>query len=178
MGSFSKLVMAFKFRDDTPDEVLAAFSALERPLGPGAPFGPAPALPAPNVEPVDIWEPDYEEAGWEDPDPLANEPWRHEWHPTSVDSSAKIGLRLRRWTGGRAGTSSAGRCSSAAQPQLAIFWRGSGPSSTRTSRRTGRSSLGTSSTSTNLALGCFGGATASSPWRTSTRTTGDAVGTC
>lgn len=81
MGSFSKLVMAFKFRDDTPDEVLAAFSALERPLGPGAPFGPAPALPAPNVEPVDIWEPDYEEAGWEEPDPLADEPWRHEWAP-------------------------------------------------------------------------------------------------
>jgi len=81
MGSFSKVVMAFKFRDDTPDEVLAAFSALERPIGPGAPFDPAPALPSPNVEPVDHWEPDYEDRGWAEPDPLAGEPWRHEWAP-------------------------------------------------------------------------------------------------
>ena len=81
MGSFSTLVMAFRFRADTPEEVLGAFSALERPIGAGSPWYPAPALPPPNVEPVEEWEPDYDEAGWEEPDPLAREPWRHEWAP-------------------------------------------------------------------------------------------------
>ncbi|WP_157606196.1 hypothetical protein [Phycicoccus sp. Soil802] len=81
MGSYSTLVMAFRFRADTPPAVLGAFSALERPIGAGAPWYPAPNLPSPNVEPVEEWEPDYEEAGWEEPDPLADEPWRHEWAP-------------------------------------------------------------------------------------------------
>ena len=81
MSSFSSLVMAFGFRDDTPDGVLAAFSALERPSGHGAPFGPAPLLPEPVVETVKHWSPEAV-VGWPiGMDPYGAEPWRHNWAP-------------------------------------------------------------------------------------------------
>lgn len=77
MGSFSEIVLSFDFADETPDYVLAAFTALTVPaLGEGAP-----QLPAPVVEAWDMWEPDWREAGYPEGqgDPFVDEPWRHDW---------------------------------------------------------------------------------------------------
>jgi hypothetical protein len=77
MGSFSEVVLSFDFADDTPAEVLAAFSALAVPhLDEGAP-----PLPPPVVEAWEYFSPDWREAGPEDGqgDPFENEPWRHDW---------------------------------------------------------------------------------------------------
>jgi hypothetical protein len=81
LGSFSELVLSFDFREETPPEVLAAFSALAKPVPDGAYWGPAPVLPAPVVEPTSNWEPEMfsEWAGAGANDPFASEPWRHDW---------------------------------------------------------------------------------------------------
>jgi hypothetical protein len=63
MGSFSEAVLSFNFKPNTPDAVLAAFSALAADQVRAA----APALPAPAVEPWDMFEPDWREAGTSDP---------------------------------------------------------------------------------------------------------------
>ena len=106
MGSFADVVLSFDFRDDTPEEVLAAFSALvqphpasDTPWGPG----PAPPLPEPVREPVDHWLPDWREAG--DSDPFEAEPWRHDWavwlsqsmSVSSVPSAALVWTPQERW---------------------------------------------------------------------------------
>jgi hypothetical protein len=78
MGPFSEVVLSFEFRADTPDEVMAAFSALEQPPADEHFYwGPAPAVPSPVGEPSEYWSPDWRESGWVDP--LAEEPWRHDW---------------------------------------------------------------------------------------------------
>lgn len=78
MGSFSEVVLGFSFREDTPEYVLAGFSALAVPPPPGSCAGTPPDLPPPH----DInrlndgdWEPTNELS-----DPAADpEPWRHDW---------------------------------------------------------------------------------------------------
>jgi hypothetical protein len=90
MGSFSEVMLSFSFRQDTPDEVLAAFSALHQPHPEGAWWGPVPALPEPVREPVDGWCPDL----WEDfaaTDPYLAEPWRHDW-ATWLRNSMSVGV--------------------------------------------------------------------------------------
>jgi hypothetical protein len=72
MGSFSELVLAFDFSAETPDDVLAAFSALTRDVD----RGPAPALPEPVIEPQIDWVPD---PGYSAPDMYPDAPWRHDW---------------------------------------------------------------------------------------------------
>jgi hypothetical protein len=100
MGSFSEVVLGFSFREDTPDDVLAAVSGLEQTF-PGTNYGaPPPSLPEPVREPVDGWIPDWRHAG-PDRDPFEAEPWRHDWAPWlrvnmgggSVTSAALV------WTG-------------------------------------------------------------------------------
>jgi hypothetical protein len=82
MGSFSEVVLGFSFREDTPDEVLAAVSALERPSLEPAPWRePVPAPPEPVNEPVDWWCPDWRDMGGGEQDPLEQQPWRHDWAP-------------------------------------------------------------------------------------------------
>jgi hypothetical protein len=90
LGSFAEVVLSFHFREDTPDEVLAAFSALEKPH-PEARAGSdqAPALPEPVHEPAEHWEPDWREAGYEDE--FEAEPWRHDW-AAWLSSSMSIGV--------------------------------------------------------------------------------------
>ncbi len=77
MGSFSEIALSFNFADQTPDHVLAAFSALATP---NLPVG-APRLPLPVVEAWEMWEPDWREAGYPEGqgDPFEQEPWRHDW---------------------------------------------------------------------------------------------------
>src|SRR5215216_5454133 len=58
--------MSFNFREDTPSDVLAAFSALAQPLPDDAWWGPAPELPQPVSEVHEWWSPDWREAGIED----------------------------------------------------------------------------------------------------------------
>jgi len=53
VGTFSEVVLGFSFRPDTPDHVLAAFSALAVPSGPDVDGTPAPELPPPVGEPGD-----------------------------------------------------------------------------------------------------------------------------
>src|SRR5215216_412379 len=69
--------MSFNFREDTPSDVLAAFSALAQPLPDDAWWGPAPELPQPVSEVHEWWSPDWREAGIEDE--FESEPWRHDW---------------------------------------------------------------------------------------------------
>ena len=104
MGSFSEVVMSFDFREDTPAEVLASVSALERPLEEGAYWGPAPELPPPVVEPGDFWVPDWREEGT--PDEFEHEPWRHDWAPWlsgnmmavgTVPSASLVWTETQRW---------------------------------------------------------------------------------
>lgn len=103
MGSFSEAVLSFSFRADTPDEVLAAVSALEQPFARDWPArDPAPALPEPVSEPVEGWIPDWRQAGG-DPDPFESEPWRHDWAPwLGVDmSGGHVTSAALVWTGWR-----------------------------------------------------------------------------
>ncbi|ROS26285.1 hypothetical protein [Cellulomonas sp. PhB150] len=71
MGSYTEVVLQITFKPDTPDYVLAAFSAL-------ALYVPADAspLPAPHrVDQTDGWEPTDEVSNpAEDP-----QPWIHDW---------------------------------------------------------------------------------------------------
>ncbi|MEA2438949.1 MAG: hypothetical protein QOH76_373 [Thermoleophilaceae bacterium] len=106
MGSFSEVVLSFCFRDDTPDEVLAAVSALEQPFpGDEDGWGPAPALPEPVREPVDGWDPDWRQWGGGETDPFEAEPWRHDWAAWlgigmsvgTVPSAALVWVPARRW---------------------------------------------------------------------------------
>jgi hypothetical protein len=103
VGSFSELVMSFDFRPDTPDDVLAAFAALAKPLPEWATWGPAPRLPAPVVEPSEWWCPDWRDAG--DNDEFEHEPWRHDWASwlsssmsvATVPSAALVWTETKRW---------------------------------------------------------------------------------
>jgi hypothetical protein len=83
VGSHSELNLNFTFRTDAPVAVLV-------PFGPQLRVGPnqtdVPRLPPPEPEPWDEWEPEYREAfdlepGDPEPDPIAAEPWRHDWAP-------------------------------------------------------------------------------------------------
>ncbi|GGD14852.1 hypothetical protein [Nocardioides daphniae] len=71
-------MLSFDFRDDTPAEVIAGFSALAPPVLPDQ----APTLPTPTVEPWYEFIPDWR-AAYGDPeaDPFRDEPWRHNWAP-------------------------------------------------------------------------------------------------
>ncbi|GAA0312222.1 hypothetical protein [Kineococcus aurantiacus] len=101
MGSFSEVVLGFSFRPDTPDHVLAAFSALAVPRESWQ--EPAPPLPAPHViDPDEDWEPSDELSDpTEDPTP-----WLHDWagwfsHSMSVSCSPSAQLvwtQAHRWT--------------------------------------------------------------------------------
>ena len=78
-NSITELNLWFYFREDTPAEVLSAFQPMYKPNAPDLSWEPAPRLipfePAPDD---DWWAPDWKELG--DPeDPLAAEPWRHDW---------------------------------------------------------------------------------------------------
>ena len=103
MGSFTEVVLSFDLRADTPTEVLAAFSALARPLPEDAHWGPAPELPEPVKEPSEFWEPDWREAGYQDE--FEAEPWRHEWAPwlsgsmsvMTQPSAALVWTQAKRW---------------------------------------------------------------------------------
>ena len=130
MGSFSELVLSFDFREETPPEVLAAFSALAKPVPDGAYWGPAPALPAPLVEPTSNWEPEMfsEWAGAGANDPFATEPWRHDWASwlsqamgDNPPSGALQWSTTKRWN-------FSGRCSFKTDPfSIAEFLRWLGP---------------------------------------------------
>lgn len=89
MGSFTEVVLAFDFRRDTPDEVLAGFAALhvvppdpmwsKDTTGLAEPFRshfqPPPSLPEPFDGADEDWEPTDEMADpAEDPTP-----WAHDW---------------------------------------------------------------------------------------------------
>jgi hypothetical protein len=98
MGSFTEVVVSFDFRPDTPPEVLAAFSALAKPVSPEAYGGPPPELPDPVVEPSEFWDPDWREMG--SFDEFADKPWRHDWaavlsESASVGTVAQAGLVWR-----------------------------------------------------------------------------------
>ena len=105
MGSFSEVVLGFSFRPDTPDYVLAAFSALAVPPPPGSSAGTPPDLPPPhdvNWLSDGDWEPTDELA-----DPAADpEPWRHDWAgwfrgsmSVSITPSAQmVWSEVNRWT--------------------------------------------------------------------------------
>ena len=103
MGEFTEVVMSFDFREDTPTDVLAAFSALAQPLPDHAWWGPAPELPEPVGEVHEWWSPDWREAGEEDE--FESEPWRHDWarwlsgsmSVTTVPSAALVWSEMRRW---------------------------------------------------------------------------------
>ena len=104
MGSFSEVVLSFDFREDTPAEVLAAFSALAQPLQDDAWWGPAPELPEPVREPVEWWCPDWREEGGTT-DEFEAEPWRHDWAQwlggsmsvSTVPSAALVWSQTGRW---------------------------------------------------------------------------------
>ena len=86
MGSYTEVVLQLTFTPDTPDHVLAAFSALAK-AAPGNPE--APELPAPHpVQDEDWgdWEPTDEVS-----DPAADpEPWMHNW-PLWLSTSMSVG---------------------------------------------------------------------------------------
>jgi hypothetical protein len=105
MGSFTDIVLGFSFRPDTPDHVLAAFSALAVPRQQEPWEAPAPPLPPPMVFPEDHWshwEPTDEQA-----DPAEDrQPWAHPWSDwlslsmsiVTPASSQMIWSILGRWT--------------------------------------------------------------------------------
>jgi len=105
MGEFTEVVMSFEFREDTPTEVLAAFSALAEPLPDDAWWGPAPELPQPVSEVHEWWSPDWREAGPGMEDEFESEPWRHDWarwlsgsmSVSTVPSAALTWSEMRRW---------------------------------------------------------------------------------
>jgi hypothetical protein len=72
MGTFSEVVLGFSFRSDTPDHVLAAFSALVVPQSADERYPAPPPLAMSDDE------------GWdstnEEDDPQSDpEPWKHDW---------------------------------------------------------------------------------------------------
>ncbi len=77
MGSFTELTLSFYLRENTPPEVLAAFAALEKPGQPFPNTEPAPALPAPVVDPDPYWSPDWRDSGAQDE--YEATPWVHDW---------------------------------------------------------------------------------------------------
>jgi hypothetical protein len=79
MGSDTEGVLSFSFRKDTPDYVLAAFSALADPLPPGAPPLPAPVEADPLGRMATDYAQDEDELGMLELDPFPGEPWRHDW---------------------------------------------------------------------------------------------------
>jgi hypothetical protein len=79
MGEFCEGVLGFPFRTDTPDDVLAAFSALADPVSADAPVLPAPVEPDPYFRMPTDFAQDPSEAGMYDEDPYPGEPWRHDW---------------------------------------------------------------------------------------------------
>ena len=91
VGSSSEVALAFDFRQDTPAEVLAAFSALKRRFPEASWFqpDPPPALPDPVQELVEFWEPDWRDAGYDDE--FAAQPWRHDW-AAWLSSSMSVGM--------------------------------------------------------------------------------------
>lgn len=103
MGSFTEVSLAFYFRQETPREVLATFAPL-RPHELDDSYGStAPDLPA--FEPVqgdDWWAPDWrEDHGPDHVDPLAEQPWRHDWArwlPSSMSASTLPSAALA-WSG-------------------------------------------------------------------------------
>jgi hypothetical protein len=79
MGSFAEGILFFQFRRDTPDYVLAAFSALAGPVAPDAPSLPPPVEPdAYGNTPTDFAQ-NADEIGMFQEDPFPGEPWRHDW---------------------------------------------------------------------------------------------------
>lgn len=79
MGSDTEGVLSFSFRKETPDHVLAAFSALAAPLAPGTPSLPPPAGTDPLFRmPTDFAQND-DEIDMLEEDPFPGEPWRHDW---------------------------------------------------------------------------------------------------
>lgn len=101
MGTFSEVVLGFSFRSETPDYVLAAFSALAVPQPADSRY-PVPALPPPPELPDDEdWEPTNEEY-----DPQSDpEPWKHDWAgwfsssmSVSIEPSAQMVWSISRWT--------------------------------------------------------------------------------
>ena len=92
MGSYSDLYLHFTFRANTPKDVRAAFSPL---VGASARTVGAPTLPSPPPEPWPEWDPEYRAAYGIEPgdpeiDPLAGEPWRHDW-------AARLGGEMAWW---------------------------------------------------------------------------------
>lgn len=81
MGSFTELSLSFYLRRDVPAPVLATFAPLYVPLEFPPYSGPAPKLPTYQPPAGDEWwEPDWREGyGPDHVDPLAAEPWRHDW---------------------------------------------------------------------------------------------------
>ncbi|WP_146847560.1 hypothetical protein [Cellulomonas terrae] len=84
MGSYTEVVLQLTFTPETPDHVLAAFSALAGPV----PYG-APPLPAPHQigDETGIWEPTDEVSTPAD-DP---QPWMHDW-PGWLSSSMSVAI--------------------------------------------------------------------------------------
>ena len=79
MGSFCEGVLSFSFRKDTPDYVLAAFSALAGPVSSKAPSLPTPVEPNEYGEiPTDFAQ-NADEIGMFGEEPFPGEPWRHDW---------------------------------------------------------------------------------------------------
>jgi hypothetical protein len=79
MGSFCEGVLSFSFRKDTPDYVLAGFSALAGPVSPEAPSLPPPVEPDPyGLMPTDFLQ-GTDEDEWFSEDPFPGEPWRQDW---------------------------------------------------------------------------------------------------
>lgn len=80
MGSYSEVVLGFSFKPNTPEYVLAAFSALEaapRDDEDGWNYESRPPLPPPqeiDEDEVGVWEPTDWEHDLADPTP-----WRHDW---------------------------------------------------------------------------------------------------
>lgn len=100
MGSFAEGVLSFALRKETPDRVLAAFSALALPLPPGAPELPPPVEPDPYFRMATDFAGDDEELAYLDPDPFPGEPWRHDWAGLLSASMGVmfVGLSRMFWT--------------------------------------------------------------------------------
>lgn len=104
MGQFTELSLSFYFHEDTPSDVLSTFAPLRRPDQDSSFAGSAPNLtsfdPAPND---DWWEPDWGAA--DGADPLAHEPWRHDWarwlsgsmSVSTVPTAALVWSELKLW---------------------------------------------------------------------------------
>lgn len=107
MGSFTELSLSFFFREDTPAEVLALFGQLRAADRDSSWAGPAPELLSFEQASDDgWWEPDWREAyGPDHVDPLAHEPWRHDWAPwlsgsmsvSTVPTAALVWSELELW---------------------------------------------------------------------------------